>query len=257
MGDVDKYTPGTPCWVELATTDVDAAKAFYGELFGWQFDEGALPDGGVYVIPHLRDRGVGGMYTRRGDQKDTPPHWLVFIAVNDADDTASRVTALGGSLTDPPYDVMDSGRMAVLQDPTGATVALWQAGSAIGSRVTNEPGAFSWAELATRDTHRAATFYCGLFGWGMKEAPDGSYTEFQVDEQSIAGMLSMDERYGDAPPHWLAYFGVSDCDATAALVKSRGGRVEMPPSDIPNVGRISVVADPQGAPFAIWTEQTS
>jgi predicted enzyme related to lactoylglutathione lyase len=256
MTDVDKYAPGTPCWIELSTTDLDAALRFYGAVLGWGFDSGALPDGNEYVMPHLRDRAIGGMYARPGDQKDIPPRWLLFVAVNDADDTASRVTALGGRLTDPPYDVMDSGRMAVLQDPTGATVALWQAGRAIGSRVTNEPGAFSWAELATRDAHRAATFYCGLFGWDVKEAPDGSYTEFQVDDQSIAGMLTMDERHGDAPPHWLAYFGASDCDAAAALVESKGGRVEMPPTDIPNVGRIAVAADPQGARFALWAEAT-
>ena len=257
MTDVDEYAPGPPCWVELATTDVQAAKDFYGEVLGWQLDEGALPDGGVYVIPHIRDRGVGGMYTRRGDQKDVPPHWLVFVSVNDADDTASRVTALGGELTDPPYDVMDSGRMAVLRDPTGANVALWQANKSIGARVVNEPGAFSWSELATRDPGRAADFYCGLFGWNMKQVPDGSYTEFLVGEQAVAGMRPMDEPSGDAPPHWLAYFATDDCDATAAKVASNGGRLDVPPFDIPKVGRIAVASDPQGAHFALWTEKAT
>jgi predicted enzyme related to lactoylglutathione lyase len=255
MADVDRYLPGTPCWVELSTTDVDAAKKFYGELFGWQFDEGPLPDGGVYVIPHLRGRGVGGIYQQRADQKGTPPNWLIYISVNDADDTASRVNALGGQLTGPPFDVMDSGRMAVLEDPTGATIALWQARNSIGARVVNEPGAFSWSELATDDPGRAVDFYCGLFGWQYRPAGDGSYTEFQVGENVIAGMLKMDERFGGAPPFWQAYFATADCDATAALADAHGGRIEMPPFDIPHVGRIAVLADPQGAHFAIWTEK--
>ncbi|MGH9026288.1 MAG: VOC family protein [Acidimicrobiia bacterium] len=253
MVDLDKYVLGTPCWVELATTDIAAARAFYGDLFGWQFNEGPLPDGGVYVIPHLRDRSVAGMYEQRGDQRHAPPHWLLYVSVNDVDDTASRITALGGSLTGAPVDVMESGRMAVLQDPTGAAVALWQARKAIGSRVVNEPGAFSWAELATRDPGRAAEFYCGLFGWSADVKGDGHYTEYLDEDRVVAGMLTMDERFGDAPPHWLTYFGVSDCDGAAALVGSKGGGVDMPPSDIPNGGRVAVVSDPQGARFAVWT----
>ena len=255
MTDVDKYTPGTPCWIELSTTDLDGAKRFYGEVLGWSFDSGALSDGGEYVMPHLRDRAIGGMFARPGDQKDIPPRWLLFVSVNDADDTASRVTALGGRLTDPPYDVMESGRMAVIEDPSGAAIALWQADKAIGARVTNEPGAFAWAELATTDPGRCVDFYCTLFGWDAKVASDGSYTEFFVDEHAIGGMLKMDdERFGDAPPHWLAYFAAADTDATAAAVEANGGRVDMPPSDIPNTGRIAVVADPQGVRFGLYTE---
>jgi uncharacterized protein len=251
MVDVDRYEPGTPCWVELATTDVAAARLFYGELFGWSFDEGPLPDGGVYVIPHLRGRGVGGMYQRQAGQSDAPPAWLLYVAVNDADDTASRVTALDGTLVAPPYDVMDSGRMAVLQDPTGATIALWQPRNAIGARIANEPGAFSWCELATRDPARAADFYCGLFGWGVKKAGE-DYMEFRVGDRDVAGMYRLDETRGDAPPRWTAYFGVADCDEAAASAESNGGRTEMPPTDIEHVGRIAALADPQGARFAVW-----
>ena len=152
-----------------------------------------------------------------------------------------------------PFDVMDVGRMAVIQDPQGAVVAVWQARKHVGAGVLDEPGALCWTELMTTDTNAASRFYTGLFGWTAEAMPMGpaAYTLFKRGEKSAGGMMAIAPEMGPMPPSWLGYFAVVDCDESVAKAIMLGGKVAVSPTDVPGVGRFSVLHDPQGATFAI------
>ena len=143
-----------------------------------------------------------------------------------------------------------AGRMAIFQDPTGAFFCVWQAREHIGATIVNEPGAFCWNELATKDTSRAIEFYTKLFGW-RANVQDVQYTIFMNGENMAGGMLEMKPEWGDVPPNWMVYFAVDVCDASAEKAKDLGGQILNPPTDIPEVGRFSMLQDPQGAAFSI------
>lgn len=156
-----------------------------------------------------------------------------------------------------PFDVMDVGRMAVIQDPTGAALCLWQAKAHIGSGVKNEPGSLCWNELYTTDPDKARAFYTKLFGWvseGVDMGPMGIYTLFKLPgaPNNVAGMMKLPPPMAGAPSHWTAYLEVVDCDASTKQVGELGGTILMPPTDIPDVGRFSIVQDPMGATFALY-----
>ena len=206
-----------------------------------------------YTLLEKAGRDAAAACTLRPDQKGVPPHWQVYVAVERADAAATRARDLGGTVLAPPFDVMDSGRMAVIQDPTGAVFAVWEARRHPGLGVVDEPGAFCWAELLTRDTSKAAAFYKALFGWGT--GGDPRYTEWKNGDRSIGGMMEIQKDWGDVPPHWLVYFQVADCEASTAKAQELGARVFMPPTAINENLRLSVLADPQGAVFALFTGQ--
>jgi uncharacterized protein len=257
MADVDSLPPGSFCWAELATTDQKAAVTFYKNLFGWDVNDQPMGPDETYSMFQLRGREVGAAYNMRPEERQSgaPPHWNSYVSVTNADDAAKKAESLGGTVVMKPFDVMDAGRMAVIQDPTGAFFQVWQAGRSIGTRVQREPGALTWTELATTDTKKAEQFYTQLFGWSAKVGGEGvnAYTEFSVNGMPGAGMMDS-KVYGPdnkVPPNWMPYFQVSDTDATASKAKELGGRTIVPPTDIPNVGRFSVVQDPQGAVFAV------
>jgi uncharacterized protein len=253
--DVDSLPPGTFCWPELSTTDQKGGVAFYRNLFGWDLNEQPMGSGETYSMFQMRGREVAAAYTMRPEERQhgAPPHWNAYVTVTSADEAAKRAQELGASVLAPPFDVMDSGRMAVLQDPTGAVFQVWQPKKHPGARILGEPGALCWTELATRDTSTARNFYTSLFGWKEKTSPNegGTYTEFSVGDTPGAGMMEMNAQMAGVPPHWLPYFQVVDCDGTANKAKDLGGKLFVPPTDIPNVGRFSVIQDPQGAVFAI------
>jgi uncharacterized protein len=259
--DFDSHVPGTFSWPELATTDQKAGVAFYTALFGWGVNEQPIGPTDVYAMFTLRGREVGAAASLRPEERQhsVPPHWNSYVTVENVDETARRAPELGGKILAPPFDVMDAGRMAVLQDPTGAVFQVWQPKRHIGARVLREPGALTWTELSTRDTKAAEKFYTQLVGWSAKVGGEGvsAYTEFTPKGASypVAGMMDS-AAYGphgaNVPPHWLPYFQVTDVDATANNAKVLGGRLFVPPSDIPNVGRFAVLQDPQGAVFAIF-----
>jgi predicted enzyme related to lactoylglutathione lyase len=254
MPDFDSLPPGTFCWPELSTTDQKGAVGFYRALFGWEVNEQPIGPTETYSIFRLRGRDVAAAYTTRVEEKGVPPHWGSYVSVTSADDAAKRAVELGATVFAPPFDVMDAGRMAVLQDPTGAVFHVWQPNRHVGTRVQREPGALCWTELATRDTKAAEKFYTQLFGWNAKTGTDGGmeYTEFSVPGAAAgAGMLAMQPEWGNVPPHWTPYFQVADCDATVAKATSLGGTALVPATDIPNVGRFAMLQDPQGAVFAI------
>jgi hypothetical protein len=255
MQEVTRYPPGTFSWVDLATTDAAAAKQFYCRLFGWEaHDEPAGPEG-VYTMLKLAGRNVAALYEMNADMQaqGVPPHWLSYITVDDIAATTAKVAALGGTVLAEPFDVMEAGRMAVVQDSTGAMFALWQPGRHAGATLVNMPGAFSWNELATPDAAKAIEFYKGLFGWEAQtsEMPSGPYTTLSNQGRMNGGMLQMTEEWGDMPPSWSVYFGVDDCDAAVALAQELGATVAVPAFDIPPVGRMAVLQDPQGAVFTV------
>lgn len=250
-----EYKPGTFCWVELGTTDGEAAKKFYTELFDWDFTDSPIGPGMVYTMLKQNGKDVGALYqlTPEMASAGVPPHWMSYVSVTSADESAAKAKELGATLMKEPFDVFTVGRMAVIQDPTGAVFSLWQAGTHTGAGVANTPNSFCWNELATKDVTKAGEFYSGLFGWGKKEQDMGMmmYTSFMNGDRPAAGMYAPPPEFGEMPPHWLVYFAVADADATASRAAELGGNICAPAMDIPGVGRFAMIQDPQGAAFAV------
>jgi hypothetical protein len=252
---IDKHPPGAFCWIELSTTDQNAAKSFYSSLFGWARQDFPMGPNDFYTMFQLEGRDTAAAYTMRPEQRSqgVPPHWMIYIAVASADDAAHRGAQLGGKVFAPAFDVYDAGRMAVVQDPTGAVFALWQPKTHTGTGIAGVHGTLCWADLMTPDIARAKEFYSGLFGWRISAGdndPSG-YLHIANGKDFIGGIPPAGFRDPNAPPHWLAYFFVSDCDETAAKGKELGGKTLLAPMAIEKVGRMAILADPQGAVFAV------
>jgi predicted enzyme related to lactoylglutathione lyase len=256
MADVDSLPVGSFCWPELATSDQGAGVAFYRALFGWDLNEMSMGPDGVYSTFQMRGRPVAAAATQRPEERQhgVPPHWNTYITVENADDAVKRSAALGGSVLAPAFDVSSAGRMAVLADPTGAVFQVWQPKEHIGLRVNREPGTLCWTELVTHDTKAAERFYTQMFGWKTKTGGSGpdEYTEFAVSGLPSGGMMAIRPEWPKMPANWTPYFQVTDCDASTTKAKSLGAQVGVPPADIPNTGRFSMLADPQGARFALF-----
>ncbi|MFF7334886.1 VOC family protein [Streptomyces sp. NPDC090306] len=251
------YKPGTPCWIDLMVPDQQAALDFYRDLFGWQGEIGS-PETGGYSVCTLQGRPVAGVMRASNPDGTTPDPmppsvWTTYLATEDVGATLAAVQEAGGSVMMGPMDVMDLGRMAVVVDPTGAVVGLWQAGTFPGAGIANEHGAFVWNELSTGDTAGAAAFYSAVLPLTTKrsEMPGAEgYTEFQVAGRSVGGMMDLTAQPAGVPPHWLTYFNVDDVDSVQAAAVRAGAEVKAPAFDMP-AGRMAVLADPQGAVFAV------
>lgn len=257
MAHMDKHEPGSICWLELATTDQAAAKEFYSALFGWTPEDSPIGPDAVYTIFKLQGRDAAACYTLREDQKamGVPPNWLVYIAVKSTDDAAARAKELGGTILAGPFDAGQFGRMAIIQDPTGAVFAVWQALTHTGIKVTGVDGAFSWIDLSTDDPQRASKFYADLFGWQMvlsDEDPEHDYIHIKNGEHFIGGIPPARDRQPGVPPHWLVYFHTSDCDTFGGKAEQMGARLLLKPMTMEEVGRMAIAADPQGAVFAMF-----
>ncbi|MEO7442716.1 MAG: VOC family protein [Acidimicrobiales bacterium] len=249
MGERTSYAPGTFCWVDLATTDVAGALAFYGGLFGWEGEEMAAGPASTYTMLRHDGRHVAALYE---GGEGAPAAWLSYVSVDDVDSTADRAAALGALVVQGPSDVLDAGRMAVLADPTGALVALWQPGRHIGATLVNDPGALCLNQLNTGDPQAATHFYGELFGWtvqsnGTAEQP---YWGLSNGGALNGGMMPLAPVPG-LSSHWLAYFTTADLDAAVVTAAASGGAVIVPPMVVP-AGRIAVIYDPQGAAFALF-----
>ena len=241
-----EYEPGVPMWVDLSTSDVDGARRFYTSFFGWEAQDLGAEAGG-YNMMRLRGKMVSGLGPVMNPQQ--PPAWTTYVCSTDAPATAQKVREAGGQVVMEPFDVMGQGHMGVFQDPGGAYIAVWQPGQHRGAEIVNEPNSFSWNELATRDIDGAKRFYGQVFGWGNET--HGDYTEWKVGGRSIAGAMPMGDRYPpQVPPHWLVYFTVEDCDASAQKAQQLGAQVLVQPMDV-EPGRFAVIRDPQGATFGI------
>jgi hypothetical protein len=245
------------CWIELATSDQAAAKSFYTSLFGWTAEDSPMGPGQLYTSFRHSGKDIGGGYTLMPDQvaMHVPPNWLLYVSVENADAAMAKAKELGSNVLAGPMDVMDYGRMVVLQDPTGAVFAVWQPKQHQGMGIVGDEGTFSWADLVTTDAAKASAFYSGLFGWQLLKSehdPENDYLHIKNGEHYIGGIPPATHRPANVPPHWLIYFHASDCDAAANKAKEMGAHLYLQPLTIENVGRMAVVADPQGAVFALF-----
>jgi uncharacterized protein len=250
MGDRTSHTPGTFSWTDLATTDPDAAKRFYGPLFSWDFDDQPIPgDGGVYTMLLRDGKAVAALFRA---QEGMPTAWSSYVTVESADAAAAKAADLGGTPMGDPFDVMDAGRMAVIQDPTGAVVSVWEPHGSIGAQFVNGPGAITLNQLNTSDSESAQRFYEGLFGWRTEQVGGGDqpYWGIYNGDRLNGGMMQLPPD-APAPPHWLVYFGTDDVDADAGRIGDAGAQIIVPPIDVPG-GRILVAQDPQGAVFGLF-----
>lgn len=249
---ITETTLGAPCWAELGTTDIAAAGQFYGALLGWQAETDPNPEAGGYTMMKLGGDPVAAATPLY--QEGQPVAWTMSIAVADADASAEAAKRAGGAVLMEPMDVFDLGRFAVIADPAGAVLSLWQARKFRGAARLNETGALCWVELRTRDTAAAQDFYTAVFGWTV--TPGDGYTQWGVDGTDFGGMMAMGEDFPEGiPPHWALYFGVDDVDAAVEKAKSLGGAVHVPGTDIPGTGRFAVLTDPQGGAFAVFDPQ--
>jgi uncharacterized protein len=272
MPERDGYMPGVPCWIDTSQPDPDAALAFYGGLFGWEFED-VMPDdpAGKYFIGRIR----GGDVAAVGSiPEGLPPvaMWNTYVSVASADEAASKVRDAGGAVVMEPFDIPGSGRMAVFTDPEGAAFCVWEAREHKGARIVNEHGSLNFNGLNTRDVEGAKSFYGSVFGWGTLALPAGEmwtlpgYGDYlerdnpdlrkQVAEMGgpegfvdvVASINPIPDDQPDTPAHWSVTFAVDDADATATKVPELGGTVVVPPFDAPWV-RMTIVSDPQGASF--------
>lgn len=246
------HVPGMFCWFEYGTTDAAAAKVFYTELFGWDAFDVPMPgeSDGSYTLLQVDDAAIAGLYELAGPQfEGVPSHWMSYVNVVSADESVAKAESLGGTVVQAPMDVPDVGRMALLADPAGANIAVFQLGDNPGMSLDKTN--LGWVELHTPDPEASKGFYTSLFNWDVKEDPSGEYTEWQVDGNSIGGMLAIPPERRDTPPHWMIYASIDDCDATLAKAPDLGATIIIPAQDVPNVGRFGVIADPTGGVIAV------
>ena len=255
MGVRKGYEPGTFCWADLSTADAEGAKAFYGDLLGWEFREDELPGGGTYTMCHVGGEEVAAIV----GQNERPGHWNHYVSVASAEETTAEARRLGATVVEEPFDVMDAGRMAVFSDPGGAMFCAWEPRDHIGAGRVNDAGCMAWNELQTGRPGEAAAFYAGLFGWEAEPIEQDGTTVYLTIKNSAGrtngGIMPTTGTPADAPSFWLVYFTVPSCDAAVARTRELGGRVLAGPME-PGFGRISVLSDPQGAPFAVFEGET-
>lgn len=253
MGERTKYTPGTFSWADLATTDQDAAKRFYGDLFGWAANDQPAGEGVVYSMMQIDGKDVAAIAPQPPQQSDAgvPPAWQSYITVESADDAADRAQKLGATVHAPPFDVMEAGRMAVIQDPQGAFFIVWEPRQHIGASLVNGPGLLSWNELATPDLEASADFYGQLFGWKVEPFEGSGMPYMTIANAEGHGNGGMRPAAETEPSYWLVYFGADDVDAGVSRATELGATALMGPMDI-GVGQIAALQDPQGAVFALY-----
>ncbi len=255
MPEFTSYDAGTPSWVDLASQELAASNAFYGTLFGWEADDQG-EDMGHYTLMRKNGKTVAGNMQVMSEGQ--PSAWVTYVSVEDADATVERAQKAGATVFVGPMDVSDIGRMAVFADPEGAAIGVWQPKTFKGAELANEAGAFVWNELNTRDIAAAKAFYSEVFGWKPNDMDMGdmSYTEWKLGDKPVAGMMTMPDMVpAEVPAHWLVYFGVEDADGTVSKSTELGATTLVPPTDIPP-GRFAVLADPDGAAFAVIKPQS-
>jgi predicted enzyme related to lactoylglutathione lyase len=247
---------GSFAWIELATTDPAGAKNFYTNLFGWKAEDMPMGPDMTYTMFRNNGKDVGGAYKLMKEQIDAhvPPHWMLYIQADSADASAAKAISLGAQQIMPPSDIPNVGRFAVITDPTGAHVSIFQPGSHKGMATFQEDNALCWADLNTPDAEKASKFYSDWLGWTYEIGKDGyrHILNGKTKEDMIGGIPPQMHAPPGTPAHWMAYFAVKDARATGAKATQLGANTLMPAELMPDVGTIAVLADPQGAVFAIY-----
>lgn len=245
---------GTFCWADLTTTDMGSTIEFYGSLFGWQTVEAHSEDQHyIFFTKDGKHVGGAGLLTQEMVDNGAPTVWTSYIATDNADETVKKVEALGGKVIMPPAKIGDSGRVAMIAEPTGAIVGLWEADGHKGFDAFQEEHAACWFELATREPQTSLTFFKELLGWEGKteEMPHTSYTTLMLGDKDFGGIIQMNEQWGEMPAHWMVYFDVKDIKASCKKVEELGGKICVPITDI-GVGSFSVINDPNGSTFTLF-----
>jgi uncharacterized protein len=264
MSERERYEHGVPCWVDTLQPDPEAAIAFYAGVFGWDIGTpGEMPGDppGRYFVAQLRGRDVAGIGSQPADQESLPPSFNMYVRVDSADDAAAAAQSAGGTVLVEPFDAPPAGRMAVIADPTGAPVCVWQAGVREGAQLVSEDGAWALSQLHTPDPERAAAFYGELFGWTTETFGEGqgAFTLFRLPgyvggepEQPVSRevVAAMAAAPSGESPRWSAGFWVADVDTAAQTVERLGGTTITPPFDSPT-GKTAVLADPTGVSFTV------
>lgn len=264
----DRYIPGVPCWVDAVHRDPVAAAEFYSALFDWECERSDSPD--AHIVGRIRGLDVAGLGATDPGGSDVAT-WNTYVWASSADETTAAAVAAGGTVVTAPIDIPGAGRLAMVADPEGAIVGVWEAHEHRGAQVVNEPGSVVFNELHTRDLHQAADFYSAVFGWEVVQIGDGpmwalaGYGAFleTINPGTLANQAEMGAPAGfenvvasiapipddeAAPARWGVTFGVADADLTAKLAVDLGGRLVVEPTDVPWERR-TVIADPQGALF--------
>jgi predicted enzyme related to lactoylglutathione lyase len=246
-----------PIWLDLSSSDAAASRDFYSNLFGWKVEVNPDPQYGGYALAKIGGKDVAGIGPKMSP--DAPTAWLVYIASSDAADTVKKAKAAGGNVLGEPMQVGPQGTMAIIQDPSGAVIGVWQAAQMAGSPVIGQANTFGWAELNSRGFDKAEPFYKKVFGWGDKKSAmgegQGEYTEFLVNGESIAGGMEMNPMVpAQVPSYWLAYFTVADVDKAHEKATAAGAKSMLEPQEFPG-GRFSILTDPQGAAFGLLKMQ--
>lgn len=253
MATFESYQQGTPSWIEYSSTDQEASKQFYGQLFGWDYDDNPMADDqgndmGTYSIATVQGDGVAGLGPVMAP--DQPASWGVYLAADDVDAVVEKARQAGAQVHVEPMDVPDQGRMAWVQDPGGASVGLWQETGFAGAARANEPGTNIWNELTVAEPAQTAQFYADVLGVEVQQQDMGPelppYTLLAVDGRTVAGTMPLQP---GMQPHWNVYFNVEDVDATVEKAKQLGATEFAPAFDVPGVGRLGYLVDPQGASF--------
>jgi uncharacterized protein len=255
-----RYPNGFPGWVDLTTSDQAGATTFYTSLFGWTAQDMPTDAGPTYTMMRLDGQTVCGLGPQPPDMQaaGAPSVWNTYVLVGDVDEIVAATPDAGGQVLMPAMDVMTQGRMAMVADPSGAVLGLWQPQDHQGADVFNEPGTVTWNELQTRDIAACLPFYEELFGWRWEHTVAGGtdYSVAHLDakgsaaegvDTSVAGAMPMPPGVPDeAPSSWGVYFAVADADDVVARARTLGGSVMVEPMQV-GVGRLAMLADPQGA----------
>lgn len=245
------WPEGTPCWVDLGIPDIDRARLFYSTVFGWVIPEGSAETGG-YTVATLKGNDVAGIGPKMSPE-GVPPAWMTYLASDDADATAARITKAGGQLVMEPMEVMTFGKMAVAIDTTGAAFGVWQGNTNTGAKIFNEPGTQAWNEQMSRDMAAAKEFYAAVFGYeyGDLSTDEFKYATFKVEGRDVGGIGEYPAEVPETvPAAWSTYFGTADTDASVARIIGQGGSTIREPADSP-YGRLATVLDDQGAVFSL------
>lgn len=248
MSDVTR-APGMVVWRELMTTDVNKARGFYGELFGWKYEEFDMGGGGEkYPMIKAGESSIGGVAKVQAGA----PHWVSYVSVLDVDKSCAAAKARGGKVAWGPTDIPGVGRMATIVDSAGASIAVMRGESGDGAMPQQPPhvGTFCWETLSTNDVEKAKDFYGAVCAWKPVAGPDPKMVVFGTESGTQVADVQL--AHGGMPPSFLTYVVVDKHDTAREKAVRLGARVVVPRIDVPKIGTIAVIADPQGAVIGLF-----